>query len=500
MFQSNEGLIGKNFLMFRHLISWFKGLGIAHYLSADSRFGHFNVEVLKNKLYLEEKGIYNAHENMNLPPLTDDYDNTENMIVREMSIYYEKAEQHFELYADEKIKEAQEKSTQGQKDALFRCVNEARENFNNTNKLNSQNLERLRKELDKAEELKETFIEENDLTKRPPKIISEGKKRVTYSIIFFILAFETIGNGSFFANENGLAGGFALAFVPAILNAVLGYTLGSRFRQIYHIKKANRRNGWLIVSFIFSLIFTLNLGITHYRSAMEQVSYAQTMVEKTTGEENQKYKEILELGVEKISIQSLTMAPFDLSGVQSWLLFLLGIVCSLITAHEAFSLDDPYPGYGDAIRHYEKAQEDYDEKREEVVENLNDICEQAKTTLNETYQGLLANKSAQEVFEMINQAQEYEKDFLRYSDEIQSVGNQLLQIYRRAYQSIAGDKIPHHFKTLWEIPRKNTRVLSASIEEIYKSMQKFNSASLAVDFSNASADITKAYTEAINKI
>ena len=101
---------------------------------------------------------------------------------------------------------------------------------------------------------------------------------------------------------------------------------------------------------------------------------------------------------------------------------------------------------------------------------------------------------------MINQAQEYEKDFLRYGDEIQSVGNQLLQIYRRAYQSVAGEKIPHHFKRLWEMPRKKTRVFSASIEEIYKSMQKFNSASVAIDFSNASADITKAYTEVINKI
>lgn len=486
--------------MFRHLTSWFKGLGISHYLSADSRFGHFNVDVLKNKLYLEEKGICNAHENMKLPPLTDDFDNTENTIIRTMTVYYEKAEQQFELYADEKIKEAQEKSTQGQKDALFRCVNEAREKFNNINQLNKPNLDRLKKQLEKAEEQKENFIEDNDLSKRPPKIVSEEKEKRTYSIICFILACETVGNGSLFANENGLAGGFVLALIPAILNAIIGYALGRFFRQTYHIKRYKRRNGWLIVSFVFLIILILNLAITHYRSAMEQVSYAQTMIEKTIGEDEQKYKEIIELGVEKISLQSFLSAPFDLSGIQSWLLFLLGIVCSLITAHEAFGLDDPYPGYGDVIRHYEKAQEDYDEKREEVAENLNDVCEQAKTTLNETYQKLSANKSAQEVFEMINRTQEYEKDFLRYADEIESIGNQLLQIYRRAYQSIAGEKIPRHFKILWEMPRKNMRPLSGCIEEIYRNMQKFNSASLTVDFSNASADITKAYTDTINKI
>lgn len=486
--------------MFRHLTSWFKGLGISHYLSADSRFGHFNVDVLKNKLYLEEKGICNAHENMNLPPLTDDFDNTENTIIRTMTVYYEKAEQQFELYADEKIKEAQEKSTQGQKDALFRCVNEAREEFNNINKLNNPNLDRLKKQLEKAEELKENFIEDNDLSKRPPKIVPDGEKKVKYAVIFFIFALETIGNGTFFANENGIVGGFTLALVPAILNAVLGFVLGTRFRQTYHIKRYNRRNGWGIVSCLFLGIFVLNLGITHYRDAMEQVSHAQTKVEKTIGKDEQKYKEIIELGVGKISLQSFLSAPFDLSGIQSWLLFLLGILCSLITAHEAFGLDDPYPGYGDVIRHYEKAQEFYEEKREEVTEKLNDVCERAKTTLNETYQRLSANKSAQEVFEIINRTQEYEKDFLRYADEIESIGNQLLQIYRRAYQSVAGEKIPHHFKILWEMPRKNMRPLSGCIEEIYRNMQKFNSASLTVDFSNASADITKAYTDAINKI
>lgn len=486
--------------MFKHLVSWFKGLGIAHYLSADSRFGHFNIDVLKNKLFLEENGIYNAKENLNLPPLTDDFDNTENAIISTMIDYYEKAGRQFELYVDEKIKEAQEKATQGQKDALFGCVNEARENFNNINRLSSPNLARLKREFEEAEELKERFIEDNDLSKRPPKIVSEGDKNVKMSLIALIVALETIGNGNFFANENGVVGGFILALVPAILNAVLGFTLGILFRQTYHIKSSCRRNGWLTVLFIFSLIFVLNLGITHYRSAMEQVSYAQTMVEKVAGEYEQKYENIVELGVEKISIQSLTSAPFDLSGVQSWLLFLLGIVCSLITAHEAFGLDDPYPGYGDAIRHYEKAQEAYEEKREEVAENLNDVCEHAKITLNETYQGLLENKSAPEVYEMINRAREYEKDFLRYSDEIESIGNQLLQIYRRAYQSVAGEKIPHHFKRLWNMPRKNVRLLSSSIEEIYKNMRKFDSATLAVDFANASTDITNAYTGALKQI
>ena len=84
--------------------------------------------------------------------------------------------------------------------------------------------------------------------------------------------------------------------------------------------------GFFALLCYLALLLVLNLSLAHYR----EVSAAL----------------ISDAGREVLL--RLKTAPLALVDFKSWLLFGLGVLCSLIAFADSFLIFDPYPGYGSA--------------------------------------------------------------------------------------------------------------------------------------------------------
>ena len=181
------------------------------------------------------------------------------------------------------------------------------------------------------------------------------------TIAFFIIAIlvETFINGVFFAegSDAGLVGGASTAFIISIFNVAIGGGIGA-FSLTYknHIAQWRAIMGWcgLVIGTIISIVF--NLLVAHYRTAM---------IENPDN-------------AAAVAMETFASGILTISDVQSWLLFLLGMLFYLGAVYKGYSADDPYPGYGRLARKRDQQYGNLDDERmlaDNVIEDSHDHYE-----------------------------------------------------------------------------------------------------------------------------
>jgi len=182
----------------------------------------------------------------------------------------------------------------------------------------------------------------------------------TYAFFIIAILIESALNGVFFAegSESGLVGGVGIALIIAFFNVFIGGATGAfALRYKNHCQRMKVVFGWIgvIVGTVLSFIF--NLLVSHYRTAM------------TLDPDNAASK----------AMETFEEGILSISDVQSWLLFLLGIIFYLGAVYKGYKADDAYPGYGSLAKKRDK-QHGYlsDEK-----ENANEIIEEAHQDFEE---------------------------------------------------------------------------------------------------------------------
>ena len=228
-------------------------------------------------------------------------------------------------------------------------------------------LKKLRQDvLDLKLEL-ERFKEKNRI-RHVPRYPTGGKKALLYVVLIVLVLIESAVNGFLF--KKGLAGGLGQgigwAMLFAALNVVICFRLASLFRFTFHINPALKIIGSLGLVLTAACSLTIGLILGHFRDALG--SQADDAFQ--------------------LAWTEFLRAPFEIGGIESFILLLVTAGFGLTAFLESLFIDDIYPGYGAADRRYRDKVEEYDYELGSTHETMQSIRDECTTHLDQTVASL----------------------------------------------------------------------------------------------------------------
>ena len=382
-------------------------------------FPDIDVDRIAADLRLEREGSKRGEKNQ---PASDEVklDVIEQEVVdhisefRRMGINY--FEEHSQVYADRIARAA------GVWAEIQTAVGDAETNFMaEINKWNGT-LANERSDLRLVSEEFEEFRKENGLKRT---MHEGGGFRQWLGVSFIILVVESVLNGVFFANAHtlGLIGGVSTAVVISISNIIVAAIVVWTSRNFNHRRIGRKFVGALAFLVGMVLVPVLNLGVAHFRNAVE----AGEPWDEAAGHAGQR----------------ILANPLGLESIDAWILGMVGILAAIVAGWKTYHSGDPYPGYGRVWGKMWNAREAYAqrnveaintviEKRDEAVDALQLASENAKAQIAE------AVSASNEMASLRGQL----GSFLEQCDQ---KANLLLTKYRNANQRQRTTPIPECF-------------------------------------------------------
>lgn len=312
---------------------------------------------------------------------------------------------------------------------ITQAAPEAVADFRVTSRQGRDDLFTLRRQVVEIEREREDFRTENKL-RRAARLSAPGMAVFKGGILAVLFVIETILNGSFLAkgNELGYVGGVAQAASFALLNIVVSFLLGLvGVRQLNHRSSLRKAIGLASLLIWFCFALSLNLALAHYREASGALS--------------------LEVGREVI--QRIRSAPLSFSEIESWLLFSLGFVFSVVATTDGLFFVDPYPGYGALEKRCIAAHGAYTQRKSELIEELREIRDDASEAMTEAARDLGLRRSE---FEAIVQSRaRIVALFGDHQKHLQRAARALLSSYREANRRARATKAPAHFDQSFDL-------------------------------------------------
>jgi hypothetical protein len=291
----------------------------------------------------------------------------------------------------------------------------------------------LRRRLNESEVERERFRARHRI-ERPARLASPGKVILKTGVLAILFIIEVVINGSFLARANvgGLLGGAAQAVTFAALNIIASFFWG-----MVLIRLVNRRNYFLklvgLLSFLAYLAFAtaLNLTLSHLREIPPAVS-----VSDRVGQE---------------VLHRLLTAPYGLTDINSWILFTIGFIFSLIAMADGLLFFDPYIGYAGLERRWIDATRQFANARSELIERLRDIREDATEAMNEAARDLSVRRS--EYDSLLQGRARLAQRFDHHQNQIEQTCRALLEIYREANRRARSTPAPDYFTKAYTVAR-----------------------------------------------
>jgi len=291
----------------------------------------------------------------------------------------------------------------------------------------------LRRRLNENEIERERFRARHHL-QRPARLASLGKVILKIGVLTVLFILEVVINGSFLAKANlgGLLGGAAQAVTFAALNIIASFFWG-----MVLIRLVNRRNYLLkligLVSFMAYLVFAvaLNLTLSHLREIPPAVSLNDTIGQEV--------------------LHRLLTAPLGLTDINSWVLFTIGFIFSLIAMVDGLLFFDPYMGYSGLERRWIEASQRFADARVELIERLRDIREDATETMNEAARDLSVRRSEYDA--LLQGRARLAQRFEHHQSQIEQTCRALLEIYREANRGTRSTPAPDYFTKPYAMAR-----------------------------------------------
>ena len=291
----------------------------------------------------------------------------------------------------------------------------------------------MRVEVDKRMKDLADFRAANRLS-RSPDYPDTGGPVLLWGLVAFLFVVESVANSAFLAkgNELGLVGAYTVAFGISLVNLGVPFLfLGPFCRNFVHWKIWRR----VAVAFpcaAFYVVFavTLNLGVAHYREVSGEL--------------------MGDAGVEVI--RRMTEAPFGFQDAQSWLLFLIGILFSLVALADGWKRDDAYPGYGKLDRLERKARDEHLNAKDDAVKELAEIREDALDEIRRIAHD--AERRPRERLRVVKDCERLIEDFDGCFDRLQKDGAALIAEYRAANRKARSDGgAPRCHANPWRLSR-----------------------------------------------
>lgn len=273
------------------------------------------------------------------------------------------------------------------------------------------------------------FREDHGLTRREPHYPDKSKKWLLVGILMVLFVVESGANSAFLAkgHELGLIGGWVVALGISALNILPSFLIfGPISRYLGHVSRWRRILAGASMAIYAGFAFMLNLGVAHYREVSGDL--------------------IGEAGV--AVVQRMQDAPFGLEDAESWLLFGLGFLFSIIAFIDGRKFDDVYPEYGRRDRAMRRAREEYLDLLESVNGELDEIQEDSLETVKR-----IAHKARYQPKErrrIVNDWRRRITEFDQHAAQLQRVGEALIDEYREANRTARPDGgVPAAHRTPW---------------------------------------------------
>jgi hypothetical protein len=302
------------------------------------------------------------------------------------------------------------KAVQGGKDELFARANSV---------------------IDHINELTE-FRRENAL-RRPAFNLGGRNKKI--GLLLILLSFEAVLNGTFLAQGSvyGIAGGILKATVIAGVNIAIAWLVG------FYVARGLAHKNWglkilcgLIIVGYLGLAFGFNLWVAHYRTAL-----AIDPFEAAT-----------------LSLRSWKGDPFGIEDGESWLLFLMGFVFAIFSVIDSWAMDDPYPGYGNRHRTYQRAINAYTRKKTTLLNELEDIQKDAVDELEKIGKDVQSRQNEHGLIAL--RSQSLRSSIEQHFAHLESAANTLLRFYRDENRKARTSDAPVRFDESWKLSRPET--------------------------------------------
>lgn len=293
-------------------------------------------------------------------------------------------------------------------------------------------LDQLRKERDQAEADLNGFRDQNRL--RRDAQLPHKPPFVSWSIIFLVLAVDTVFNGMFFGErvEGGLVQGFGEAIVFAFLNVACGYIIGRYgITKLLHVNPSDRAVGAIITLAFVIAMMTNNLFAAHYRFVLV-----------TNGD------------VERATIIAFENIKRDILGVgdlKSWWLMAIGLAAAIVAGRDGWSMDDPYPGYGAKTRTYRARVDEFLSTKKDLMHQLTEDRDSASDYMRSSLKFLDA--SLNEYRGLLGARKKLYESFCTYLNDLEMTANHLLSSYRQKNIESRKAPPPGSFKEAYKITR-----------------------------------------------
>lgn len=403
-----------------------------HYRPATTVFLDLNVDRVADELQLVAHGTERGAQNR---PTTDaqTLDDIEHRIVERIESHKQDAHaiylDHLHTY-DERLTAL---SFEERFATIQQAAPEAVGDFRAEATVGRDELFVLRRRLNESEVERERFRARHRI-ERPARLASPGKVILKIGVLAILFIIEVVINGSFLAKANigGLLGGAAQAVTFAALNIIASFFWG-----MVLIRLVNRRNYFLklvgLLSFLAYMAFAgaLNLTLSHLREIPPAVS-----VTDNVGQE---------------VLHRLLTAPYALTDVNSWILFSIGFIFSLIAMADGLLFFDPYMGYSGLERRWIEATKQFADARSELIERLRDIREDATEAMNEAARDLSVRRS--EYDSLLQGRGRLAQRFSQHQNQIEQACRALLEIYREANRRARATPAPDYFAKTYAMDR-----------------------------------------------
>ena len=271
------------------------------------------------------------------------------------------------------------------------------------------------------------------------------------AILALVVLLESLLNGYFFAlgHEYGVLGGAWFALSLAAVDVVMCFLLGRLLVRVLSPARVHRLTGAGASILAILWAFGYNLAVAHVREAMLEFSFSEAMT-KAWG--------------------TFLRNPLGLTSADTWVLFLLGLLFSVMALVDAAAWDDPIPSYGALHRELLSRRGDRDEIRLELRRIVPDLADQAIRRIDALAKDAQSHAAALEhELKMKRTLLENVHEYIR---SLERASNAIIRIYRDENQRHRNTPPPAYFDERWSHPLSSKLADDLTADEQHAKEQK----------------------------
>lgn len=287
-------------------------------------------------------------------------------------------------------------------------------------------LKQLKNELDDLQQELKAFQTKNQIQRTAHYPDSQ---LLYFAVILIFWLLESAGNGYFFAagSELGLLGGVGQAVIIAAINiSVAFFIVGWLFRYKNHDSLAKRLAAYIGLGIYLPCVVGFNLLVAHYRDYF-------ALQPETAG---------------KLAVQHFIATPWQLAEFNSWILFFMGLLFAMFALIDGYKRDDAYPGYGKLHRRVQGLHEEYDEHRDDIVTQVEEVRQEFLIKLEDMKQAVLLKHTR--LVHLVEDKQVFVAEYEQGIANFIAASNALIYRYRDINMSSREGSAPLYFEQDWK--------------------------------------------------